>query len=350
MTFDLLDHTVLLTIGGSRAYGIHTPTSDVDVKGVAVPPARFLHGFLHRFEQVDKPEHLAPFAPLLSAEERAAVGTAKLEGVVYDLRKFMGLAAEANPNILDVLFCREDEVRLATPVGARLRDERQLFLSQKCRHTFAGYAHAQLKRIRSHREWLLHPPKEEPTRRAHGLPEGGGVLPRDQLGAFDTLLERGVTAAELCLSVGALELLQREKHYRAARTHWEQYQHWKASRNPARAALEARHGYDTKHGAHLVRLLRMGKEILTTGRVDVWRGDIDAAELLEIRNGAWDYDRLLGWADEVEAELDAYYLAGRSPLPREPDREALDALCVRLVEAALTREKPTGANLDASLM
>ena len=58
-------------------------------------------------------------------------------------------------------------------------------------------------------------------------------------------------------------------------------------------ALEAAHGYDTKHGAHLVRLLRMGREIVETGSVHVWRGDRDADELLAIRAGAWSYDRLM---------------------------------------------------------
>lgn len=333
MDFDLRAHTLLLAVGGSRAYGIHTSASDVDIKGVAVPPARYLHGFLQRFEQIDTPAHLTPYADLLNAEETAAVATTKLEGVVFDLRKFLSLAAEANPNLLDLLFCRDEELRLVTPLGALLREQRSLFLSKRARHTFAGYAHAQLKRIRGHREWLLNPPKEEPTRVAYGLPEGGGVMPRDQLGALDTLLERGMTAEDLGLSVGALELLQREKYWRAARRHWEQYQTWKTSRNPARATLEERFGYDTKHGAHLVRLLRMGLEIMQEGRVHVWRGDRDADELLAIRAGAWSYDRLITWADEVDAKLEGLY--AESHLPREPDRVAIDRLCVTVVEAAL---------------
>lgn len=335
MHFDLVAHTHLLTVGGSRAYGIHTAESDVDVKGVAVPPLACHLGYLHRFEQADKPEHLRPFVARLLPHEAAAATLTKLDGVVFDLRKFVSLAVDANPNILDVLFCRESEVRFSTDIGRRLREARDLFLSQKCKHTFAGYAASQLRRIRSHRAWLLDPPREAPTRAAFGLPEGGAVLPSDQMGALDALMERGMTADELGLAPAALELLEREKRYRAARTHWDQYQHWRASRNPARAALEERYGYDCKHAAHLVRLLRMGREILTTGRVHVWRGDIDADELRAIRSGAWSYDRLVTWAEQEDADLSEVYAAGTSPIRREPDRQELDEACVRLVRAAL---------------
>lgn len=336
MNFNLPAHTHLLVVGGSRAYGMHTDESDVDIKGVAVPPIAYHLGYLHRFDQADKPEHMAQFAASLTEAERTVVATTKLEGVVFDLRKFVALATDANPNILDVLFCRDAEVRLATSIGQRLRDNAGLFVSQKAKHTFSGYAHSQLKRIRSHREWLLNPPKEEPTREAFGLPKGGGVLPRDQLGALTTMLDKGeLSAGDLGLTTGALELLEREKRYRTARTHWDQYQHWKASRNPARAALEARYGYDCKHGAHLVRLLRMGREILVDGAVNVWRGDIDADELRHIRAGSWSYDRLVEWADAEDAWLTDHYTSKASALPMEPPRQRIDDLCVSLVSDAL---------------
>jgi hypothetical protein len=61
MTFDwssyrgnldwLPTRTIFMTRHGSHAYGTALSTSDLDVKGVAVPPRPYLHGFVKRFEQ-----------------------------------------------------------------------------------------------------------------------------------------------------------------------------------------------------------------------------------------------------------------------------------------------------------
>lgn len=56
MNFNLYNHTILLTLGGSRAYGIETLTSDWDYRGLCIPPLRsyFVQPY---FEQaVDKEE------------------------------------------------------------------------------------------------------------------------------------------------------------------------------------------------------------------------------------------------------------------------------------------------------
>jgi hypothetical protein len=77
--------------------------------------------------------------------------------------------------------------------------------------------------------------------------------------------------------------VQKEKEFKQKQSDWESYQDWLMNRNPQRAVLEAQFGYDTKHGMHLVRLIRMCRELLETGKVNVKRHDRE--ELLAIRAG-----------------------------------------------------------------
>lgn len=350
---DLFDRTLLLVRHGSHAYGLNVETSDLDIKGVAFgPPSSYL-GFSHKFEQWEANE---PY-----------------DSVVYEVRKFFRLAAACNPNIIEVLWVDDEDVIHATPAGELLREHRGAFLSRRARHTFAGYARSQLRRIKGHRRWLLDPPKVRPTREAFGLPERT-VIPRDQLMAaqsriqtqldtweleltdyephqriqlrnqWESILEDMSLSADTRFSAAArqvgyddnfLALLDRERRYRSALENFRQYESWKRNRNAARSALEAAHGFDTKHASHLVRLLRMCREMLESGEVRVRRPDRE--ELLSIRRGAWSYDDLIAWAEAQDRELDA--LMQRSPLPVTADAEALDRLCQKLVGSWLAEAR-----------
>ena len=109
MNIDLKKHTIVLAVGGSRAYGMDTPESDVDVKGVAVAPKECYLGFLNNFEQADKASHMMKFYDCLLPEEQQKADEGELEGTIYDVQKFFKLAAANNPNILDLLFCRDED-------------------------------------------------------------------------------------------------------------------------------------------------------------------------------------------------------------------------------------------------
>jgi predicted nucleotidyltransferase len=342
----LTRRTVFFARHGSHAYGTNIATSDEDFRGVAIPPSSYFHGFAHAFEQ---------------AEMKSPDVT------IFGLRKFMQLAADCNPNVLEILFVEDSDVLVMTPLGERLRAARDLFLSKKAKHTYAGYATGQLRRIRGHMRWLRDPMTAPPTRAEFGLPERT-VIPQDQIAAArsavekklkdwnldfvgdldpasrlliadkmaDSIAEMHVTTGDLWIGAARavgfesnfIELLDRERQYHARHKEWEQYQAWKVNRNAARAELEAKFGYDLKHGMHLVRLLKMCREILTTGKVLVRRPD--AEELLAIRRGAWTIEQLIEWSDRENAELDA--IAKASKLPDAPDRAKLDELCVDLVE------------------
>ena len=71
-----------------------------------------------------------------------------------------------------------------------------------------------------------------------------------------------------------------------------------------------------KHAMHLVRLLRMGEEILTDGVVNVARPD--AEELLTIRGGAWTYEEIVQYAEHTDHNI-REVLYKTSPLPKAPD-------------------------------
>lgn len=129
-----------------------------------------------------------------------------------------------------------------------------------------------------------------------------------------------------------LELLDKERAYKGRMEEWRSYQTWLETRNEKRSELERRWGYDTKHGMHLVRLMRMCGEILRGEGVKVKRPD--AEELLAIRNGLWTYEELLDWAAKQEEYLEQLLVA--SPLPRSPPTSAIDALLIDVVEKGLS--------------
>ncbi len=291
------------TLHGSRAYGLAREGSDEDLKGVVVGPPAWYLGFLPAPEQIElSPDH-----------------------VRFEVRKLMRLATANNPSAIEILFAHEDDHRFVAPAGQRLLDARPRLLSKRVAETFSGYARSQLGRIKRHRRWLLEPPAGAPSRADFGLPERG--LSRDQLGAAEALEARG----ELVASAAFQETLAREKRFRAAAKEWDQYRQWLRHRNAARAALEAAHGYDTKHAMHLIRLSRMALEILETGEVVVRRPDRES--LLEVRDGRWSYDALLAEAEELDRRVRE--AKGRSALPDAPDEEAMSALCVAIVQEVL---------------
>lgn len=301
----LVQNTILLVRHGSRAYGTNVEGSDTDLKGICIAP-------LNNYLGLDAPFEQAEF----KSEEHDT------EGVVYELRKFMKLAAECNPNILEILFVADEDVLFITPMGQMLRDNRDMFISKKARHTFAGYAQSQLKRIKGHRAWLLNPPKNAPLRSDFGLGDKG--IGPSEMGALISLEEKGHIFDE-----DAVSLLQKEKAYFNGMQHYKNYEGWKKSRNPARAALEAKCGYDSKHAMHLVRLLSMSVEILHGKGVNVKRTQ-DLPKLMEIRNGDWTYDQVIEEAERLEEQLRV--VAKFSTLPEACDRKSVENLCVDILK------------------
>ncbi len=337
---------LLQAVSGSQAYGLATPQSDVDIKGVFVQPRGRFYG-LRRVEQVANEKH---------------------DTVYYEVGRFVELLLKNNPTALEILATPEDCILHRHPLMQRIRPE--AFLSRLCNDTFAGYAKTQIKKARGLNKKIFNP--VEPKRRGvldfcYAL-EGGHSIPvqewlkkqglnqqdcglaavphaRDVYalfgpepspGASFSGIVSGPEANDVSLSsipkgaVPAVLVSFNKDGYSTHCRQYREYRGWEEDRNAARYAGTLSHGraYDAKNMMHTFRLLHTAAEIAREGALHVRRPDRDF--LLRVRAGEFPYEDLLQMADERLAEMDALYAA--SPLPKRPDEVVAEAVLVKIRE------------------
>ena len=319
---------IVTHMSGSHAYGMSTPESDVDIRGL----------FLADPINIRTPFYTVEECKIMDEEDTK----------FYELTHFMKLLLQNNPNIVETLWVDESDIMFRDSKGVYdlLRKHRSDFLSSKVAHTYTGYAFAQLKRIKGHNKWINNPQTVEPPRQidyvslvqnftsekllkiqlenyqvdhrlipyggnVYGLVELAGYSPFDFKYSLNTVFDESHEG----IGVPKMVIKFNKEEYRQDKEKWANYWEWKKNRNEKRSLLEEAHGFDTKHAAHLVRLLRTGLEILETGEVHVRRPD--AEELLAIRGGSLTYDELLAYADSMDKKIKDLYK--KTDLPRTPN-------------------------------
>ena len=122
--YDLYRHVIYRCVVGSRAYGLEDEQSDIDRRGVYLPPAEMhwsLFGVPEQLENHDTQE------------------------TYWELQKFLTLALKANPNVLECLYT--PLVEHAAPLAREMLDMRGAFLSKMVYQTYNGYVLSQFKKI-----------------------------------------------------------------------------------------------------------------------------------------------------------------------------------------------------------
>lgn len=284
MRFDCLAYV------GSHSHGTYVPPTDpdaiddVDLMGVALPPARFVVG-------VDTFDHW-----VCQREE--------LDIVVYSLHKFVGLLLKGNPNVLGLLWLREQDYLLRSPLFDRLIAHRGLFAAKSVYASFAGYASGQLARMTSYSPLIQH----EIDNLTADLDAAGWHL-NEVMDRRPVPMPHGLTPDEANAKADRLRHLRAKYHA--------------AYMGEKRRGLVVRHGYDTKNAAHLIRLLVMCEEFMQTGDLHVYRTH-DAERLRAIKRGEWTLDAVKEHAEAMFARVKLARDA--SALPDQPDRRAVSDL------------------------
>lgn len=324
-------------ISGSRAYGLATATSDTDIRGVFILPKEKYYS-LNYVDQINNETN---------------------DIVYYELNKFASLCAKNNPNILELLNTPEDCILYKNPLYDKFKTED--FLSKLCHQSFANYAFTQIKKARGLEKKIVNPMEEErkivldfctiyldgKTSDLKSYLENFNLkqefcgltkLPhlRDSFNLYydENSNYSGIIRSENSNEVStslvpknenALSMLYFNREaYSSYCKQYREYWEWVEKRNKVRYESTISHGknYDAKNLMHTFRLLNMAKEIAVDGKLNVRRADREF--LLDIKDGKFEYDELVGKAEILNKELDNLY--EKSDLMKSPDFKLVNKL------------------------
>lgn len=263
----LKDRIVLLTLGGSYAYGTNIETSDVDIRGCALNSPSDILGMTN-FEQV--------------------VNTAT-DTTVYSFNRLISLLVSCNPNTIEMLGCKPEHYFIKTEIGKEMIDNRKMFLSQKAADSFGGYATQQLRRLENALARDRLPQERQEEHMLHAMQSSMKSF-RDRCAEFEDGAirlyvadsEREELDSEIFADISLQKFPAREfssmlNELGNVLTSYGKLNHRNHKKDDAHL---------NKHAMHLIRLYLMCLDILEKEDIITYR-EKDIPLLLDIRGGAF---------------------------------------------------------------
>jgi predicted nucleotidyltransferase len=310
----VLKNKVLEIKVGSHLYGLNRPESDEDYSGIFVPPINYFFG-LDKVEEVD--------LSTVSKLENGRNASDAIDRKFYEVRKFVKLALDNNPNIIEQLFVTPENIIYKNWYGDQLLENRFNFLHKGLKNRFIGYAIGQKKNMFVKRNNMFNieeainilrklQPKtyvaENITDLCFFLNDDGKHIFEFPINSIhmkcgDINIQKNITIEK------ALEQLEIRK-----------------SKFSGRKEMVDEYGYDTKFAMHLIRLLLEGKELLETGNLIFPL--VDKPLLMKIRNGEYSLAEVSEMADDIENDINT--VATETELPDKPQYNTINDMLVKL--------------------
>jgi predicted nucleotidyltransferase len=313
------ENIILLTIGGSHAYGTSIETSDLDIRGVAVERPKEIIG-LSAFEQFEHKE---------------------TDTTIYGLRKIINLLLNCNPNTIEILGTKQEHIFKINKYGQMLKDNIDLFLSLKAIGSFGGYATAQLRRLQNALARDNYPEVEKEKHILRTIESAMLTMEdrykkftKDEIKLYISKSAKVDVETEIFLNISLKDYPLRDFKNIYAEMSQIVTDYGKLNHRNSKKDIP----HLNKHAMHLIRLFLMGIEILDGKGVNTYR-EKDRQLLMDIREGKYTYEQIFEMVDEYEKKFK--YAGDNTALPEKPDYDKVEEIVMDIYRGSIL-----GCNLE----
>lgn len=314
-------NVIIITLGGSHAYGTDNENSDLDIRGCA----------LNSKMQILTNENFEQFV------------NEETDTTIYAFNKLVSLLSSVNPNTIEMLGNKPEHYFYVHPIGQELIDNAHLFLSKRASYSFGGYATAQLRRL------------ENKSNRLVGQEQLENYIYNTLQHVSDNFEEKyGIPAGQIRLyidkavnpdMVTEIFMDANLKHYpvRDYTEMWAELKNViKSYKNiGARNNKAIEHNKLGKHMMHLIRLYMMCLDILEKEIIVTYR-EAEHDLLMDIRNGKFLDDNkqpipeFYEMVNDYEKRLE--YAKNNTSLPDKPDYKKINEFVASVNERVVKGE------------
>ncbi len=319
---NLGSNIIILTLGGSHAYGTDNENSDLDIRGCA----------LNSKMQILTNENLDQFV------------NEETDTTIYAFNKLVSLLSNVNPNTIEMLGNKPEHYFYVSPIGKELIGYAHLFLSKRAIYSFGGYANQQLRRLENKSNRLVGQAQNEEhiyktiEYAAYDFKNRYFEMPDDAIKLYiDKAVQEGYDT-EIFMDVVL-------HHYplRDYKGMWSEMQsivkaYGKIGKRNEKAIEHNKLG---KHMMHLIRLYMMCLDILEKEKIVTYR-EKEHDLLIDIRNGKYLDDNrqpiaeFYEMVDDYEKRLE--YAKQNTSLPDNPDYKAINEFVASVNERVVRGE------------
>ena len=319
---NLGNNVIILTLGGSHAYGTDNENSDLDVRGCA----------LNSKMQILTNENFDQFVNEVT------------DTTIYSFNKLVSLLSNVNPNTIEMLGNKPEHYFYLHPIGKELIDNAHLFLSKRAIYSFGGYANQQLRRLENKSNRLVGQSQNEEhifktiDHASYDFKQRYFTMPDDALKLYIDQSSQEGYDTEIFMDVNLTHYPLRD---------------WAGMWNEMKCIVSSygkigkrnenaiEHNKLGKHMMHLIRLYLMCLDILENKKIVTYR-EKEHDLLMDIRNGKYLDDNrqaipeFYEMVDEYEKRLD--YAKANTDLPDNPNYKAINEFVASVNERVVKGE------------